>query len=314
MKLSELVEYKNAIDAFTLNDIHFEARHRLDKVIHEVIHHRLQFNNFAEQTVTNGHAVDSAFAAFSDTIKNIRTHLHNLIEERHAEQLVRSLQWFQNESIYETSEYILQRRLHLDSDSADLLQGRITRYTDWRCPGLMFRPGLEDFVEQMVPLDPLYLADQSLELLDPAVKAFTPAYQRRLRQYVIREQLDTPLLDALPNGQFGYCFAYNYFNFKPLEIVKQYLDELWTKLRPGGVVFFTFNDCDFGHGVELAEKNFMCYTPGHMILNHAEDLGFELLDRYRGEGNVAWMEFRKPGEITSIRGGQTLAKIVARSK
>lgn len=314
MKLSELVEYKNAIDAFTLKDIHFEARHRLDKVIHEVVHHPLQFGNFADQAIANGHAIDSAFDVFAGTIKNIRTQLHDQIEARHTEQLARSLQWFQDESIYETSEYILQRRLHLDSASAELLQGRITRYTDWRVPGLMFRPGLEDFVEQMVPLDPLYLADQSLELMDTAVKGFTPEYQRRLRQYVIKEQLGEPLLDALPSGQFGYCFAYNYFNFKPLEIIKQYLDELWTKLRPGGVVFFTFNDCDFGHGVELAEKSFMCYTPGHMIQNYAEDLGFELLDRYRGEGNVAWIEIQKPGEITSLRGGQTLAKLVAKSK
>ena len=40
-------------------------------------------------------------------------------------------------------------------------------------------------------------------------------------------------------------------------------------------------------------------------------VGFEILDRHRGQGNLAWLEIKKPGEIESLRGGQTLAKIVA---
>jgi hypothetical protein len=178
----------------------------------------------------------------------------------------------------------------------------------------MFRPGLEAFVEQLVPLDPLYLADQDLALLQPAVKGFTKEYQRRLRLYEIPERTDQLLLSQLPDGQFGYCFAYNYFNFKPLEVINQYLQELWNKMRPGGVIFFTFNDCDYSQGVGLAEKKFMCYTPGHMIVEHAENLGYEINQRHRGKGDVCWLEIQKPGKITSMRGGQTLAKIVAKSK
>ena len=38
---------------------------------------------------------------------------------------------------------------------------------------------------------------------------------------------------------------------------------------------------------------------------------FEILSVNRGQGDIAWMEIRRPGEIESVRGGQTLAKIVA---
>lgn len=310
MKLSELVDYLNLIDGFTLTDIHHQARHRLDGVIHKVVNHPLQFNQYSNNIIANGHEIDRSFDTFATTIKNIHAHIGNLIQERHAEYLQKSFQLYDQEMCFDTNEYILNRRLVLDPTSADLLQGRIVRYTDWRLPGLIFRPGLENFVEQLVPLDPLYLVDHNLSLLDPAVKGFTPEYQRRLRTYTVDEKVGQPLLHHLPNGQFGYVFAYNYFNFKPLEVINRYLEELWDKLRPGGVVFMTFNDCDYGHGVALAESSFMCYTPGHMILDHAEQLGFELNDRYRGEGNVAWIELQKPGEIYSLRGGQTLAKIV----
>jgi hypothetical protein len=309
-KLSELVDYRNLIDKFTLTDIHHHARHRLDGVIHKVINHPLQFNQYSNNIIADGHEIDRAFDKFASTIDNIRSHVNNLIQEQHADYLKESTRWYDQEMCFETDEYILNRRMALDLDSAELLQGRISRYADWRVPGLIFRPGLENFIEQLVPLDPLYLADQNLELLSPAVNGFTPEYQRRLRQYAIPERSNQTLLEKLPNGQFGYVFAYNYFNFKPLEVVNQYLTELWAKLRPGGVLFMTFNDCDYGHGVALSERSFMCYTPGHMILNHAENLGFELNDRHRGEGDVAWFEFQKPGDVYSLRGGQTLAKIV----
>jgi hypothetical protein len=310
MKLSELVDYRNLIDTFTLTDIHHHARHRLDGVIHKVINHSLQFNQYSNTIIADGHGIDRAFDTVAATINNIQSHVDNLIQEQHSVYLQESSRWYEQEMCFETNEYILNRRMALDPTSAELLQGRISRYADWRLPGLIFRPGRENFIEQLVPLDPLYLADQNLELLAPAVNGFTLEYQRRLRQYAIPEKTNQTLLAQLPNGQFGYVFAYNYFNFKPLEVINQYLTELWSKLRPGGAVFMTFNDCDYGHGVALAERSFMCYTPGHMILEHAENLGFELIQRHRGEGDVAWFEFQKPGDIYSMRGGQTLAKIV----
>jgi len=310
MKLSELVDYKNLIDTFSLDDIHHEARHRLDGVIHKVVTHRLQFENYSRQLTENGHSVDRAFDAVQATVDQIRSHLIKNITELEPEYYQASTRLYQDEMCYETNEYILNRRMHLDNTSAELLQGRIVRYTDWRVPGLIFRPGLENFIEQLVPLDPLYVVDQNLELLEPAVSKFTPEYQRRLRLYAVDDRVNDPVLKDLPNEQFGYIFAYNYFNFKPRELIERYIREFWNKLRPGGVAFMTIDDCDYSHGVALAENSFMTYTPGNVIIKYAEELGFEINDRYRGEGNVAWLEIQRPGEIHSLRGGQTLAKIV----
>jgi SAM-dependent methyltransferase len=310
MKLSELVDYKNLIDTFSLNDIHHEARHRLDGVIHNVVTHQLQFENYSRQLTETGHGVDRAFDAVQSTVDQIRSHLVKNIADLEPEYYQASTRLYQDEMCYETNEYILNRRMHLDNASADLLQGRIVRYTNWRVPGLIFRPGLESFIEQLVPLDPLYVVDQNLELLEPAVSKFTPEYQRRLRLYAVDDRVNDPVLKDLPNEQFGYIFAYNYFNFKPRELIEQYIREFWDKLRPGGVAFMTINDCDYSHGVALAENSFMTYTPGNIIIKYAEELGFEINDQYRGEGNVAWLEIQRPGEIHSLRGGQTLAKIV----
>lgn len=314
MKLSELVDYLNQIDEFELTQIYHEARRRLDAVVHKIEHNNLQFGKFTHRIKDDGDRIDQSFDQFSVTIDAIRSHVTDAIHALQPEYLRESLRLFQHEMCFDSNEYILSRRLHCDADSAELLTGRILRYSDWRVPGLIFRPALEKHIEQLVPLDPLYVIDNNVDLLQPAVNAFTEEYRRRLRLYAAVENLGKPILSALPDSQFGYCFAYNYFNFKPLEIICQYLDELWRKLRPGGAVFFTYNDCDRSHGVALAERHFMCYTPGSMIQAHAEELGFEVTDRHTGLGDVAWFEFTKPGDIKSLRGGQTLAKIVANSK
>ena len=310
MRLSDLVDYRNLLDEFDLTTVQGEATHKFNAFAHKVINHGLQFNRFSHQIAADGEAIRSAFTAFGDTVDSIRQHLDQLINERKPEQYRESLRWFEFESIYETNDYILNRRLHLTPEDQEELQGRVLRYTDWRLPGLCFRPGMESWVEQLVPLDPLYLVDINTELLAPAVNKFHPDYQRRLRLYTVKEKLNEPLLTQLPNNQFGYVFAYNWFNFKPMQIIEQYLREMLIKLRPGGVMLMTFNDCDYAHGVALAERNFMCYTPGTALAQRAEAIGFDVIHRYKGSGDVAWIELQRPGNIETMRGGQTLAKIM----
>ncbi len=163
----------------------------------------------------------------------------------------------------------------------------------------------------MVPMDPLYLVDTHQELLAPAIQKFTVEYQRRLRSYVINDRQPGTIMHKLPDSQFGFVLAFNFFNFRPLELIQRYLTELHSKLRPGGTLIMTYNNCDQSHGVGLAERNWMLYTPKRLILEHAASLGFELAASYDGQGDTSWLELKRSGDIDSLRGGQTLAKIIA---
>jgi hypothetical protein len=49
-----------------------------------------------------------------------------------------------------------------------------------------------------------------------------------------------------------------------------------------------------------------------MILQLATTIGFEIEFTWSDDGPATWIELRKPGELTSLRGGQTLAKIVSK--
>jgi hypothetical protein len=201
----------------------------------------------------------------------------------------------------------------IDDDDDLMLRSRLRNLTDWRLPGMIIRPGVETYIEEMVPLDPLYVVDHDPELMKPAISKFTPEYQRRLCEYVIDDWADGPVLDKLPDNQFGTIFAYHYFNHKPMPIICKFLTEFYQKLRPGGSVLMTYNNCDRAHGVIRAEHTWMSYTPKRLIEQHAIKTGFELTNSYDGKGDVSWLEFRKPGNIVSLRGGQTLAKVLAKT-
>ena len=72
---------------------------------------------------------------------------------------------------------------------------------------------------------------------------------------------------------------------------------------------FNFNDCDYASGVLLAEHFYSCYTPGKLVKQYIESIGYETLYEAHTVDGLHWLEIKKPGTLQSIRGGQTLATI-----
>jgi SAM-dependent methyltransferase len=313
MKLSDIVAYLNLLDSVDVDQETGVAVRKLNAVLHMVTNHDLQIDSSASQLDIAFESVKSSIQLFANTLVQLKVKLHNEVARQEPEYLSQSLQIFTNEMVFENNNYILNRRLGIDHETNTQLRSRLRNLTDWRLPGLIFRPGLESFVQDLVPMDPLYLVDQHMDLLKPCANKFTPEYQQRLREYVINDRLPGPVLDALPNNQFGLVFAYNYFNYKPIEIIRKYFDELVLKLRPGGALIMTYNNCDQAHGVGLAEHAWMLYTPKRLIMQHAAAAGLEYISDSDGPGDVSWIEFARPGKLETIRGGQSLAKIIAQA-
>ena len=314
MTLKDIVAYINLLDSLSISAETQETVRLLDSVLHVVNNHSVQLDLYSKNLEQNFSSITAGVDAFSNTLAQLKQRLHQLVKEYEPQYFTESKRVFDHEMPFESTEYILNRRLGIDEHSNILLRSHLKNLSDWRIPGMIIRPGRDTFVEDLVPMDPLYLVDHHQDLIQPSVSKFTPEYQRRLREYVITDRNEQPIMAALPQGQFGLVFAYNFFNYKPIEIIRRYLDEIYALLRPGGVLIMTYNNCDRAQGVGLAERNFMCYTPERYIRQHAESVGFESTFSHDGVGDLSWLEFVRPGEITSLRGGQTLARILARSK
>lgn len=310
MKLSQIVKYYNLLQSPSLTPDYLALIDVFRSTVLTVSQQRVQVDSMSQELNQDLADIESAVEKFNNSFDQLKQKLKKMIQDREPEMYQNSTSRYEQEITWETCEYILSRKMTLDVASNELLRNRIKIHGDWRVPGMIIRPGYESFIEDMVPLDPLYLVDSNQEMLEPAISGFTEEYQQRLRPYCISDaDSDKKIFAQLPQNQFGFVFAYNYFNFRPLEVIERYLGEFYDLLRPGGTVIFTYNECDVAHGVGLAEV-FMSYTPGHKIQNRAEDVGFEIVKNQIGPYNIAWFELRKPGTVTSLRGGQTLAKIV----
>jgi SAM-dependent methyltransferase len=282
----------------------------LEKITHLVQSQNTQVEEFTTKLKQRHQDIMQCFDTFEKDLTSLKAELKQLIQATEKPWFVESYRLYEKEMIYETTDYILDRRTEISAETEQFYRTRIVRYNSWQHPAMIIRPGRETYMNELLAADPLYLVDESHDLLVPAMTMFNEQYQQRLRPYTINERQDQEILGKLPNGQFGLVLAYNFFNFRPFEVFKRYLDEIFQKLRPGGVLAMTFNDCDRAKGVMLVEQHFCCYTPGYLVRELAQSLGYEIAFSWTDQGPATWLELRKPGEFQSLRGGQALAKII----
>lgn len=321
MKLSELIAYRNQLLEYDVADVQYHARHKLSDVVHTVKNSVIQPRSFTQSIEEDLANLIDIFNQFGFTLDGLIKELDSIIESVEKTYYKDSTARYNEESARygqlsaatndQVNQQIMDRKLEMSPETQQMLSDRIKSYIDWKYAGLIIRPGKETFIDELVGLDPLYLVDYSHALLTPAVSKFNNEYQNRLRVY--EESLTTTdVLSAIPDNQLGLCLVFNFFEFTPIEVVENYLEAIFKKLRPGGTLAMTFNDCDRAHCVALVEKNFCFYTPGRRVKAAAKRFKYQQQFTWTDKQNLTWLELRKPGNLTSLKGGQTLAKILSK--
>jgi len=313
MKLSELVNYMNLLDTMSTVSTAQQADQDLAKITHVISSSAIQLEQFSAVLTQRQNHVADALRQYESDLVTLKHTLRELITTTEKPWFAESYRLYEQEMCNDTAELILSRSPIISKETAEFYRTRLTRYNGWYHAAMIIRPGYETFIHELLASDPLYLVDESHDLLQPAMTQFNEQYQHRLRPYVIQERSGTAILEQLPKSQFGLVFAYNFFNFKPFEVLRQYLTEIFQKLRPGGVLIMTFNDCDWAKAIMLVEQYCCTYTPGYLVRELAQSLGYEIIFSWNNRGPSTWLELRRPGERPSLRGGQALARILPKS-
>lgn len=310
MKLSELIAYRNQLIRFQLKDAIEKTDYDINLVKHLINNGNIssnQINNLVRQKHEELH---QKFHEFNEAMTQAIQEVEEQIAEKEQFWFEETLKLYHEGMSNDSDEHVLNRRPVLKEERQNLILNRITSVSNSRQPAMIIRPGLETFIKQMVAFDPLYLIDKNENMLFPSTFEFPELYQRRLRRYIVDEYDTAPILERLPDNQFAVCFAYNFFNFKPIPVIEKYLTEIFVKLKPGGRLMMTFNDCDHEYAVSLAEHYYASYTPGRLVKEIAQRIGYEIYFIWNDNDPSTWIELEKPGTLTSLRGGQALAKIV----
>jgi len=325
MKLSKLIAYRNfLLEKSELQDVVYQSERKFESILHAVKTNPIQIR-YHTQTLDEDYInAKVAHQQFNNTLNTLIADLESEISS-------------EEKSYYENSEQeyisttgnrydgriihsldIVKRTIHLDPETKTMITSRIKSHLDWKHAGMIIRPGREEFLRHMVECDPLYVVDHDEELINESLShaEFNDEYLERIRQHYISNTFANPneqLLKTIPNGQIGFCLVYNFFNFVSISAFEKYLKEIYTKLKPGGIVCLTFNDCDYEHGVNLVEKNYGAYTPGKKVVALAKQIGYKQMFSWRNGLDFSWLELRKPGNLVSYKGGQSLAKIIPKT-
>jgi hypothetical protein len=311
MKLSDIVNYKTAIKILDKSHLH-QIFYKYSKNMQSTLATQgVDFGNIKTQLLED-----------LDQIQTLLERIDNNLYQ-YDQKLLEYIKTFetkyyqQGEEIYagtqdDTAEWIFERSknegLFQTDDDLQFFISRLKIYSDWRYPGLHIRPLGGETSDCLKAFDPLYFADTQEDLLDKVKNLWNEQYQRRVRYYTINEQDSNPLKN-LPQQQFGFVLATEFFNYKSMQVVEKYLVSIYNLLKPGGTAFFTYNDCDTVEGLRLVEAKFNSYTPGRMIREIAQNIGYEISAEFHRGSRLTWLEIIKPGQLTSIRDGQTLGAI-----
>ena len=345
MKLSEIVAFKNQIDLLpSVEAIKLTAVLELLKIKYVLESKDVVPPDQLQELIKNKNNLQQSFDQLDSTVSIVKNYIKKIIAQEEISYYEDSLRFYkqsvdiniehgyfrEDDAISFVDSWGITRHLPLEVKNnhknrinneiltcnlnvlesvKNIIISRILSYTDWHYPAAVIRPGCEDFINHLVANDPLYLIDEHKDLLLPAMNKFNQQYQNRLRPCVITESTGANILERLPNNQFSFFLVYNYFDYKPLDLIKIYLKEIFEKLRPGGILAITFNDCDYTGAVSRVENRAGYYTPGRMIVEHCANIGYTEIFKLANNESSTWLELQKPGGLSSIRGGQTLAKI-----
>jgi len=320
MTLSRLVALRNHLDTIDTDPVSKSTLLHLESIISNIDSYEQKFGGVQEQLIDNCNSITKSFESFNKTITTFKTLVDANIAVWGEHYYKKTSEIYRQVAKNNRGQQVVQDEPSLPVEVESYLRARLSRYADWHFPGAIIQPGTGRWIENLVALDPLYLIDSNQDLVRSSLEGFNEQYQNRLRFYSLQEDIPiessldrqgtTGFNPRLPANQFWIVFAYNFFNYKPLHIIIQYLSWVYTLLRPGGNFVFTFNDCDKWAGVDLAERNFAAYTPGKMIFENCREIGFTITNCYDINGASAWVELAKPGTVETRRGGQSLAKIV----
>jgi signal recognition particle subunit SEC65 len=306
--LSKLIEFKNSL--VTRYDDIFKG-------INEVVDMKaidlkiVEIENFTVDYKQDLHTIISLYTNILSENEKIAAQLKTLIDKVELDIKTTAKEQFSN--ITYQSHFASKEMSEFPTINEDLyktLRVKMHQYSDWRYPGLQYNIRDKKYVDCMTACDPLYLTCENIEDSKSIIENYPEIYQARLRIYTNRNWNDLPI------GQFGYVLAWNYFEYCSMAEIEEYLKNTMPLLRPGGIVMFSFNNCDLPGSAKVAEEGRMNYNSASAIKDICDNLGYDIISFNDIETHhwnwpwISWVEIKLPGELNTIKAHQVLGKII----
>jgi len=314
--LRNLVKYKQMVESINFDTVRRDINSRLSEVSNDLDLHEFDAHNLKDSMLHKHLKVLDILEDWSLNLNTFREEIAKLattLEEPYYEKSKEIYKMRMNDSVQDKMDRQIFSNILYNQEFKTLLQDRISIYADAQYAGLQIAPGNGDITNLLVSCNPLYLMDESEDMFRHIRNWREPAYQRRLRYYKIDEKEDD-ILNEIPRNQLGLIVALNWFNFRPMKIIKKYLQSMMQVLRPGGVIIFTYNNCDYPKAIDKVDEMYYCYSTSIQVKDTCRQIGYNIIESFdKGydelDMGISWLEIKKPGKRTTIRRTETMGQI-----
>lgn len=313
MNLSEFINYRNKLESMQVATVSALSNIELQKILLAVKDCPVPIAAQLLKLDAHRQNLDKEYQALESILNRIKGIINAVIESQGESWILESQKRYQFELDHTPIDSFLTKKTAIPDADRDFYIARLNTYASWQQPGVLLRPAQNEFIHSMVCFDPLYIGDKHDDLLWPCQLNFPDQYRKRLRPFIYNEN-ESESLAYLPDNQFGVGLAFDYFNFLPMHVIVFFLEQMFKKLKPGGIFCFTINDCDTEKGMKLVENFQTSYVPRRAINQHIERIGYQKIFEHNNDSPLTWIEVRKPGDLTSIKGGQVLAAVRPKPK
>ena len=158
----------NLLESNELAPDYHAAVRRFHEIGHVVANHVVQVDEYGNAFAEKINAIAREFQHAQTALDDLKANVREQISALEPAQYQASQRLYEEEMCYEPNDYILNRRLAIDPESNIILRARLKGYTDWRLPGMIIRPGKENFIED---LGTEYIAKNWESIKDPIMIA-----------------------------------------------------------------------------------------------------------------------------------------------
>jgi SAM-dependent methyltransferase len=160
--------------------------------------------------------------------------------------------------------------------------------------------------------NPFYVADiynESFELLN---RLPDRSKNRTIIRCLGKEDNQVGLDNVFPTEQFGFIMAWNLFNYFTEDVMKEWLEQIGCLLRPGGRVFFTYNNCLDPHNAKCIDLIRNGFTVPSRVAMLSQSAGLDVVE-FDHIQSTHWAVLAKPGEFRSIRVAPGVGQIMIKN-
>lgn len=306
-KLCDLIKFQTdlnkLIDQFSISSAIYEKQTLLNGLISDNIDVSMSSNlskiDNLYQTINENN--QTIMGICQEVITNVNTQIENIREQF----IKKSAQVSQDQGCLD----ILFTTPPKDEIIPNSILSKIYSSSHLSYAGLIFGRVSANYINYLIASDPLYIctqysdkmysknsptSDSGPDYIQKVISVYPEQYQRRLRLYN-NQQL-------LPNNQFSIILIWDFFNYVPYNQILDYLKQMLLLLRPGGSIYFSYNNFDNYATAKYGDDRY--FASEKKLRKDCEELGF-IVDIFSDETIdnmvVSWAKISKSGKLSTVK-------------